>query len=127
MNKMDDERYLQLFTPRKTTSTWSRLNKERVKKLIKNGSMTVAGLEKIEAAKKNGSWTILDDVEDLIVPSDLEEAFKKNKKARGNYEGFTDSVKKQVLWFVISAKRPETRQNRIDKVIEATKKNEKPF
>jgi uncharacterized protein YdeI (YjbR/CyaY-like superfamily) len=127
VNKLDGERYLQLFTPRKPTSTWSRLNKQRVKKLIKNGSMTVAGLEKIEAAKKNGSWTILDDVEDLIVPPGLEEAFKKNKKARDNYNAFTDSVKKQVLWFVISAKRPETRQNRIDKVIKATKKNEKPF
>lgn len=87
----------------------------------------MAGLEKIEAANKNGSWTILDDLEDLIVPPDLEKAFKKNKKARGNYNGFTDSIKKQVLLFVISAKRPETRQNRIDKVIKAIKKNEKPF
>ena len=81
-NALDEDRYLQLFTPRKPKSTWSRINKERVEKLIKNGSMTVAGLEKIEAAKKNGSWTILDEVEDLIVPPDLEAAFDKNKEAQ---------------------------------------------
>ena len=127
VNALDEERYLQLFTPRKPKSTWSRINKERVEKLIKNGSMTVAGLEKIEAAKKNGSWTILDEVEDLIVPPDLEEAFDKNKEARSNYESFPESVKKQSLWLVISAKRPETRQKRIEKIIEKTKKNERPF
>jgi uncharacterized protein YdeI (YjbR/CyaY-like superfamily) len=126
-NALDEERYLQLFTPRKPKSTWSRLNKERVEKLIKNGSMTVAGLEKIEAAKKNGSWTILDDVEDLIVPPDLEAAFDKNKEARSNYESFPKYVKKQTLWLVISAKRPETRAKRIEKIIEKTKKNERPF
>ncbi|MDP1553581.1 MAG: YdeI/OmpD-associated family protein [Methanobacteriaceae archaeon] len=66
--------------------------------------MVRAGLEKIEKAKKNGSWTILDEMENLIVSPDLKEAFKKNKKARNNYNVFTDSVKKQILWFVISAK-----------------------
>ena len=121
-NALDEDRYLQLFTPRKPKSTWSRLNKERVEKLIKNGSMTVAGLEKIEAAKKNGSWTILDEVEDLIVPPDLEAAFDKNKEARSNYESFPKYVKKQTLWLVISAKRPETRKKRIEKIIEKTKK-----
>lgn len=126
-NALDEERYLQLFTPRKPKSTWSRLNKKRVEKLIKNGSMTVAGLEKIEAAKKNGSWTILDEVEDLIVPPDLEAAFDKNKEARSNYESFPKYVKKQTLWLVISAKRPETRKKRIEKIIEKTKKNERPF
>jgi uncharacterized protein YdeI (YjbR/CyaY-like superfamily) len=126
-NALDEDRYLQLFTPRKPKSTWSRLNKERVEKLIKNGSMTVAGLEKIETAKKNGSWTILDEVEDLIVPPDLEAAFDKNKEARSNYESFPKYVKKQTLWLVISAKRPENRKKRIEKIIEKTKKNERPF
>lgn len=123
VNALDENRYLQLFTPRKSNSTWSRLNKERVK----NGSMTPVGLEKIETAKKNGSWTILDEVEDLIVSLDLEKAFKKNKNAQDNYNVFTDSVKKQILWFVISAKRSKTRQKRIENVIEATTRNKKPF
>lgn len=127
VNTLDEDRYLQLFTPRKPNSTWSRLNKKRVKKLIKNGSMARAGLEKIETAKKNGSWTILDEVENLSIPPDLEEAFKKNKNAQDNYNVFTDSVKKQILWFVISAKRSETRKKRIENVIEATNRNKKPF
>jgi uncharacterized protein YdeI (YjbR/CyaY-like superfamily) len=126
-NSLDEERYTQLFTPRKAKSNWSRINKKRVEKLIKMGTMTPAGLEKIEIAKKNGSWTIMDDVEDLIVPDDLELEFKKNKKAQANYNNFSNSVKKQVLWFIVSAKRPETRKRRIEKVIKALEKNEKPF
>lgn len=126
-NALDEERYTQLFTPRKAKSNWSRINKKRVEKLIKMGTMTPAGLEKIEIAKKNGSWTIMDDVEDLIVPDDLELEFKKNKKAQANYNNFSNSVKKQALWFIVSAKRPETRKRRIEKVIKALEKNEKPF
>lgn len=124
---LDEERYMQLFTPRKPKSTWSRINKQRVEKLIKMGAMAPAGLEKIEIAKKNGSWAILDDVEDLIVPEDLEIEFRKNKKACTNYNNFSTSVKKQVLWLIVSAKRPETRKRRIKKVIKALEKNEKPF
>ncbi|MDP2836211.1 MAG: YdeI/OmpD-associated family protein [Methanobacteriaceae archaeon] len=124
---LDEERYMQLFTPRKPNSTWSRLNKQRVEKLIKIGTMTPSGLEKIEIAKKNGSWSIMDDVENLIVPDDLEIEFKKNKEARTNYNNFSNSVKKQVLWLIISAKRPDTRKRRIKKVIKALEKNEKPF
>ncbi|MDP3624699.1 MAG: YdeI/OmpD-associated family protein [Methanobacteriaceae archaeon] len=126
-NSLDEERYMQLFTPRNPNSTWSRLNKQRVEKLIKIGTMSPSGLEKIEIAKKNGSWSIMDDVEDLIVPDDLEIEFRKNKEAQTNYNNFSNSVKKQVLWFVVSAKRPETRQRRIEKVIKAVEKNEKPF
>lgn len=126
-NTLDEERYMQLFTPRKPKSTWSRINKQRVEKLMKLGMMTPAGLEKIEIAKKNGSWSMMDDVEDLIVPDDLEIEFRKNKKARINYNNFSNSVKKQILWLIISAKRPETRKRRIEKVIKALEKNEKPF
>lgn len=127
VNTLDEERYQQLFTPRKPHSTWSSLNKKRVEKLIKNGSMTPAGLEKIEKAKYNGSWTILDDVEDLIIPEDLENKFKKNKKALAIYESFSDSVKKQILWLIASAKRPDTRVRRINKIIKSLKNGEKPF
>lgn len=126
-NSLDEERYMQLFTPRKPNSTWSRINKQRVEKLIKLGTMTPAGLEKIEIAKKNGSWNIMDDVEDLIVPGDLEIEFRKNKEAHSNYNNFSNSVKKQILWLIVSAKRPETRKRRIEKVIKAIEKNEKPF
>jgi uncharacterized protein YdeI (YjbR/CyaY-like superfamily) len=79
VNKLDDERYMQVFTPRKTGSTWSRLNKNRIGKLDKNGLMMPAGIEKVETAKKDGSWNILNDVEDLTVPKDLMKRYLKTK------------------------------------------------
>ena len=71
-NMLDAERSVQLFTPRKARSSWSKLNKERVEKLTEQGLMTAAGLEKIEAAKQNGLWTQYDTIEALEVPPDLE-------------------------------------------------------
>jgi len=95
VNALDEERYMQVFTPRKKGSIWSKLNKERVKKIIKMGIMTPAGLEKVEAAKEDGSWNILDDIEDLNIPDDLQKALDSNKNARNHFDGFSDSVKKQ--------------------------------
>ncbi|ACE06207.1 hypothetical protein Aasi_0836 [Candidatus Amoebophilus asiaticus 5a2] len=69
---IDEEKYMQFFSKRRAISTWSKVNKEKVQKLIDGGTMTKAGLESIEIAKQNGSWTILDEVEALIIPNDLE-------------------------------------------------------
>lgn len=69
--KLDDERTMLRFTPRKRSSAWSRPNKERVERLIANGSMTAAGLRLIGAARADGSWDALNDVEELRVPDDL--------------------------------------------------------
>jgi uncharacterized protein YdeI (YjbR/CyaY-like superfamily) len=123
---LDEERYMQLFTPRKPGSNWSRSNKERVKRLIKNGLMQPAGLEKIDASKKNGSWTFMDDIEDLVIPEDLKNILEQNKAAYENFEGFSDSVKKQVLYWIASAKRKDTRLRRIKKTVELAAKNKKP-
>jgi uncharacterized protein YdeI (YjbR/CyaY-like superfamily) len=127
VNKLDKERYMQLFTPRKAGSTWSRLNKQRIKKLGKNGLMMPAGIEKVEKAKKDGSWNILNDVEDLIVPKDLKEALSQNKDAQSHYNSYTDSVKKQILWWISSAKKPQTRKNRVEKVVLSAENGKKPF
>lgn len=127
VNALDEKRYMQVFTPRKPGSTWSKLNKNRVKKLIKQGLMTPAGLEKIESAKKDGSWYILDDVEDLILPDDLKKALEVDEKAEQNFHQFNDSFKKQILWWVVSAKRPETRERRIKKVVDIAHHNQKPY
>jgi uncharacterized protein YdeI (YjbR/CyaY-like superfamily) len=124
---LDEERYMQVFTPRKPGSAWSRSNKERVKKLVKNGLMKPAGLVKIDAAKKDGSWTILDDVEDLVIPEDLKNILEKNKAANENFEAFSDSAKKQVLYWIVNAKRKDTRLRRIKKTVEFAAKNKKPF
>lgn len=127
VNKLDDERYMQVFTPRKPHSTWSRLNKNRIKKLEKEGLMRPEGTEKVEAAKKDGSWNILDDVEAMILPPDLEEALSRNKTARATYDSYADSVKKQIIWWVVSVRRPQTRKEHIQKIVESALQGESPF
>lgn len=122
-NKLDSERYKQLFTPRKAKSVWSKLNKERVARLLKSERMTEAGLAKIEAAKQNGFWTIYDPVEALEIPSDLQQALAANPIAEGYFMAFAPTYKKGILWWIISAKRPETRQKRIAKTVAMAEQN----
>jgi len=126
-NTLDNERYMQIFTPRKPGSVWSKINKQRVEKLIKDGLMTSAGFDKIEMAKKDGSWDFMDEIENLIIPSDLKEALDSNESAKINYESFSVSIKKQILYWIKSAKREETRKNRIENVVELATENKIPF
>ena len=114
---VDDERYLQLFTPRRPRSTWAATNKARVERLIADGSMMPAGIEVIERAKKDGSWSSLDAVEALTVPDDLAKAFAKATRAARNYEAFSPSVRKSYLYWLAQAKRPETRAKRIAEIV----------
>lgn len=118
-NAIDDERYKQLFSPRKPKSPWSRLNKERVTRLIAQGLMTDAGLAVIEAAKAAGLWESYDAIEELTVPPDLEAAFAEVPGASRRFAAFSNSDRKQMLWWVTSAKRPETRAQRIAKLVQA--------
>jgi uncharacterized protein YdeI (YjbR/CyaY-like superfamily) len=111
--RLDDDRYTILFTPRKPGGTWSRSNKIRIERLIAEGCMTPVGLAAINAAKADGSWTVLDDVEDLIVPADLAKAFAENPSAETYWEGLGASARKIALFRIASAKRPETRTKRI--------------
>jgi uncharacterized protein YdeI (YjbR/CyaY-like superfamily) len=122
-NTLDEERSMQIFTPRKAKSPWSKLNKQRIEKLIEQGLMTPAGLEKIEAAKKDGSWRLYDKVEDLTIPPDLEAALAANESAKTYFESFSNSSKKAILWWIESAKRPETRQKRIKETVTLASQN----
>ena len=122
-NKLDDERSMLWFAPRKAGTGWSKLNKERVAKLIKARLMTPAGLAKINAAKKDGSWNALDAVEALELPSDLVKAFSKSKTAQGYFEAFPRSVKRGILEWISSAKKPETRAKRIEETVTQAEKN----
>lgn len=110
---LDGERSMLLMAPRRPTSTWARTNKERVERLLASGLMRPAGIAAVETAKANGSWTVLDSVEALEVPDDLAAALDAEPGARAAYEGFSPSNRKAILWWVKSAKRPETRQRRI--------------
>ncbi len=115
--RIDDEKRRQLFTPRSVKSVWSKLNKTHIEDLIDKDLMHESGLQKIEAAKKNGSWTILDNVENLSIPEDLLVAFNRNSVAFSNYNNFSPSYRKSYLYWLNSAKRTETREKRIAEII----------
>ncbi len=123
---MDDYNYRQFFSRRKPNSGWSKINKEKVQQLIDKGLMTQAGFKAIETAKRNGSWTILDEVEVLIIPEDLAEAFQKRPDARGYFISLSRSDKRTILQWLVVAKRAETRRNRITELIELADQNRKP-
>jgi uncharacterized protein YdeI (YjbR/CyaY-like superfamily) len=125
VRSLDESYTQQLFTPRKTTSPWSKLNKERVKKLASEGRMAPAGRQAIERAKRNGSWTMLDSVEALEIPKDLATALARNKKAATNFEAFSPSAKKGYLYWINGAKRSETRARRIRETVALAAKNVK--
>lgn len=123
---IDKERYKQYFTKRKPKSNWSKINKDKIEQLTAEGRMAEAGLQSVAVAKQNGSWTILDEIEALVVPQDLEAELNTNPAAKEYFEGLSKSVKKMYLHWVMSAKRPETRQKRITEIVENAALGTKP-
>lgn len=123
---IDEESFMQYFGRRKPNSMWSKVNKEKVEKLITDGRMTEAGLVTFEIAKQNGSWNILDQVDELIIPDDLEIAFSKHAGSKDFFLNQSKSVKKMMLSWIVLAKRDETRQKRIDEIAECAGKGTKP-
>ena len=111
--RLDDERTMLLFTPRKRGSRWSRPNKERIARLEAAGRMTPAGAAAVTAAKADGTWTALDEVEELVVPDDLAAAFAAHPGAAEAWDGFPRSVRRGDLEWILDAKRPPTRAKRI--------------
>lgn len=122
---LDDERGLQLFTPRKPRSGWTRLNRQRVDDMEAAGKMTDAGRRAVEVAKGNGWWTIYDPVEDLIEPDELKAALDKDAKARSAWDEFPPGAKKQMLWSVVSAFKQETRDRRVAEIVAKAAKGER--
>lgn len=122
-NKRDEKSFRLFFAERKPKSVWSKLNKTRIQKLLAEGLMQPAGLAKIEAAKKDGSWTVLDAIEELIMPADLVNALRQNNRAQQFFEAFPPGVKKGILQWIISAKREETRAQRIAKTVTLAAQN----
>lgn len=123
---IDEERYRQYFSKRKPNSIWSKINKDKIEKLIANNLMTPAGFRVIEIAKQNGSWTILDEVEALIVPPDLRDALTKYTNALEYFDGLSKSNKKILLYWLVSAKRQETRRKRIEEIAKYASEGQKP-
>ena len=123
---IDSEKYKQYFTKRKAKSPWSKINKEKVKKLVESGQMTEAGLRPINKAKQDGSWTMADGAENLEIPSDLEEQLNQNPGSLDFFNSLSKSARKSMLHWVGFAKRPETRKKRIGEIVKAAAKREKP-
>ena len=107
----------QYFCPRKPNSVWSKVNKDHLKELEADGLIHESGYKAIEVAKANGSWVALDDVENGVVPKDLQKSFNKNKKAWNNFQSFTQGQRKSYLYWLKQAKREETRNKRIAEII----------
>jgi len=127
IKRINEDYYIQRFTPRRPGSRWSKYNIDRVNKLIKSGQMLPAGLKAYKQAKEKPEL-IYDDRRDGIPvePDDLIKAMKKNKIASKNFANFTQSSRRMYIEWLNSAKRSETRVKRIKKIIELSEKNIKP-
>lgn len=123
---IDSEKYKQYFGKRKDKSNWSRVNKEKIKLLTEKGLIRKMGLRSVAIAKENGSWNILDSVENLEIPSELNKEFKKNPEAETYFLSLSKSVRKTILYWVVSAKRAETKQKRIEEIVQSALNQEKP-
>jgi len=117
VNAIDNERYMQRYTPRKKSSVWSESNKERVVKMVEQGRMTEFGMAAVLVAQKGGHWDELKPVENLEVPPELETALEANPEAAGKFKGLNPSHRKQYLYWIHSAKTDETRKKRIKKSV----------
>jgi uncharacterized protein YdeI (YjbR/CyaY-like superfamily) len=121
--KFDGLRSMLYFAPRKAKSGWSKPNKDRIARLLEQGLMMPAGLVKIEAAKKDGSWQKLDAVENLEIPEDLAQELAKYSSATDHFEAFPRSVKRGILEWIVQAKKPETRVKRVEETARLADQN----
>jgi uncharacterized protein YdeI (YjbR/CyaY-like superfamily) len=126
LNAIDELSYMQLFTPRKPKSGWSKLNKDRVDKLLEQGLVAPAGLEKIEAAKLNGTWGKIDHIESFTIPAELKRAFTLNKKAAKFFETLSKTNKKYLLYYVNNIKDAEKKGKRVEEIIASANEGRMP-
>ena len=124
--RLDAERALQWFSPRRPGSGWASTNKARIERLTAAGLMRAAGVAAVEEAKRSGAWSMLDDVEDLVVPADLGAALDAAPPARATWDGFPPSIRKQMLGSLVGAKRPATRAARIAEIAAHAAAGERP-
>ena len=122
---LDERRTMLWFAPRKAGSGWSRPNKQRVAGLLAAGLMAPAGRAVVDRAQADGSWTMLDAVEDLVVPDDLAAALAAHPPAAEHWAAFPRSVKRGILEWIVQAKRPATRARRVAETAERAQVNER--
>lgn len=124
--RFDDDYWLQRFTPRRSRSKWSRVNREKVTKLIEAGEMKPAGLREVERAKADGRWDAAYEPQSkATVPEDLQREFDDNSEASAFFDTLDSRNRYAVLYRIQDAKKPETRARRIEKYVEMLSRGEK--
>lgn len=126
-NTLDDERAMLWLAPRNPKSGWSRINKERVERLIASGQMREPGLAVVERAKANGTWNALDEIEAGVIPDDLAAAFARHPGSSEKWEAFSRSSRRAMLDWIRQAKRPETRSSRVEETARRAAVGEKSY
>lgn len=127
MKRIDDEKFILKFSPRKRSSIWSELNRKKAEKMIKEGKMTKAGLNAIEESKKNGRWeSVYTSKRKPKLPVDLKKALKKDKTSWENFNNFANSYQVQYIFWINNSKQKETREKRIKEVVMRAIQNKKP-
>jgi uncharacterized protein YdeI (YjbR/CyaY-like superfamily) len=122
-NKRDERSFYLFFARRNPKSNWSRVNREKVARLMEEGRMAPAGLEMVALARRSGTWTALDAVEEIVLPDDLVQCFAENDAAFQNWEKFPRSSRRGILEWILNAKKPETRQKRIRETVRLAAEN----
>jgi uncharacterized protein YdeI (YjbR/CyaY-like superfamily) len=123
---IDADTYRQLFSRRKPRSGWSRVNKEKILQLVAEGQMMPAGLAAIETAQQNGSWALLDEVDALVVPPDLAQALQASPAADSYFASLSRTDRRNLLQWLVLARRPETRQRRLAEIVTLAAQQQKP-
>lgn len=121
--KLDDIRTKVYIAPRSPKSLWSALNKSRAQKMIDQSQMQQAGYNTITIAQESGTWDALNDVENLVIPTDLDQAFQKYPQAKSNFQAFPNSTQRGILEWILQAKTSATRQKRINQTAELAEQN----
>lgn len=124
--KVDERRTRTYISPRMRGSGWSRRNQVLIEKLTREGRMHSSGVAAVSAAQADGSWSLLDLAEDLIIPSDLVDEFNVNPAARSGFDSFPERLRKSLLQWYYSAKTERTRSNRRKAIVEAALRGERP-
>jgi uncharacterized protein YdeI (YjbR/CyaY-like superfamily) len=128
LRRLDGEKYVLRYTPRKSRSVWSESNRRRAERMIRQGRMMEAGLAKIRQAKASGEWDNAVSLNESVaeLPADLEEALAASRTARENFGNMAPSYRKQYIWWITSAKRQDTRERRIRETVTRAELNKKP-
>jgi uncharacterized protein YdeI (YjbR/CyaY-like superfamily) len=122
---LDEHRSMQWFAPRKPSSGWASSNKQRIERLRSEGRLEPAGERAVQIAHENGTWTMYDDVEALVVPPDLGDALERRPGAREAWDGFSPSARRLMLTWLVQAKRAETREKRVLEIAEKAANGER--